>query len=207
MRERLKISLPIVVEGRYDKIKVQSIADARVITTEGFRIFNAAGKRALLLRLAEKSRLILLTDPDGAGRMIRGHLRGVLPPDRLIDLYVPAVRGKEKRKKAPSGAGVLGVEGTDADTLYELLLPYADGGEPQKSAGITKADMYADGLSGGRGSTGRRARLARSLGLPEEMSANALLEAINMICTEDGYRRAVNDLDLEDDLNEKERQK
>ncbi|MBQ7161178.1 MAG: toprim domain-containing protein, partial [Clostridia bacterium] len=89
MKDKLKISLPIIVEGRYDKIKIESVAEARVLTTDGFGIFNAAEKRALFRRLAEKGPVILLTDPDGAGRLIRSHLRGVLPPDRIIDLYVP----------------------------------------------------------------------------------------------------------------------
>ena len=194
MSEKLKISLPIVVEGRYDKIKVQSIADARVFTTDGFGIFNAAEKRALLMRLAEKSRIILLTDPDGAGRLIRSHLKGVLPADRVINLYVPETKGKEKRKKSPSKSGLVGVEGTDADTLRGILAPYADGADPVPVAGITRADFYADGLTGKPGSVALRAELARALGLPAEMSSGALLEAVNIICTAEDYRREINRL-------------
>ena len=194
MKERLKISLPIIVEGRYDKIKVQSVADARIFTTDGFGIFNAVEKRALFLRLAEKSKIILLTDPDGAGRLIRSHLKGVLPAGRVINLYVPETEGKEKRKKSPSKSGLLGVEGTDPDKLREILAPYADGAEPLSGAGITRADFYADGLSGKQGSAALRAELARALGLPAEMSSGALLEAVNIICTADDYRREINRL-------------
>ena len=197
MKDKLRISLPIIVEGRYDKIKVRSVADARVFTTDGFRVFNAVEKRALFKKLAQKSRIIVLTDPDGAGRMIRGHLRGALPADRVINLYVPETAGKEKRKKEPSKAGLLGVEGTDADILRAILAPYADGGEPAPGAGLTKADLYSDGLSGKKGSAERRAALARALDLPAEMSANALLEAINTVCSADDYRRAL------DSINEK----
>ena len=191
MNGKLKISLPIIVEGRYDKIKVESVAEARVFTTDGFRIFNAAEKRALFRKMAEKSRIIVLTDPDGAGRMIRSHLRGILPKDRLIDLYVPETAGKEKRKDAPSKSGLLGVEGTDAAKLREILAPYEDGAGPLPGAGLTKADLYADGLSGGKNSAVLRAALARALGLPAEMSASSLLEAINAVCTEEDYRRAL----------------
>lgn len=199
MKDKLKISLPIIVEGRYDKIKIESIAEARVLTTDGFGIFNAAEKRALFRRLAEKGPVILLTDPDGAGRLIRSHLRGVLPPDRIIDLYVPEVKGKERRKKEPSGSGLLGVEGTDADRLRALLAPFADGGTVRAGERITKADLYADGLSGGKGSAEKRARLARILDLPAEMSANSLIAAINLICAPGDYRRAVETLNKEEE--------
>ncbi len=190
MTEKLKLSLPVIVEGRYDKIKIESVAEARVFTTDGFGIFNASEKRALLRRMAEKTKIIILTDPDGAGRLIRSRLRGSLPADRVIDLYVPEVKGREKRKKVPSKAGLLGVEGTDAEKLREILAPYADGAEPCRGAGVTKADFYADGLSGKRGAAGRRAELARTLGLPAEMSANALIAAVNLVCTPEDYRLA-----------------
>lgn len=191
--EKLKLSMPVICEGRYDKIKLQSILDAHIITTDGFGIFNAEEKRALLLRLAERTRVIVLTDPDGAGRVIRSHLRGVLPPDRVIHLYIPETQGKERRKKTPSKEGLLGVEGMEADLLRRLFAPYADGAASARTeaANVTKARFYADGLSGADGAAARRERLARALGLPASMSANALIEAINLTCTEADYADAL----------------
>ena len=189
--EKLTVRLPVIVEGRYDKNKLSSVIDANIITTEGFGIFNSAEKRALLLKLAEKSKIIVLTDPDGAGLLIRSHLRGILPPERMINLYVPEKQGKEKRKKAPSKSGLLGVEGTEADKLRALFAPFADDGSPEPGAGLTKADFFADGLSGGPGSAALRAALARELGFPSNMSSGALLEAINTVCTLGKYRAAV----------------
>ena len=191
--EKIKINMPVICEGRYDKIKLQSILDARIVTTDGFAIFNAEEKRALLRKMAEKTPLLVLTDPDGAGRLIRSHLRGILPPDRVIHLYVPETPGKEKRKKAPSKEGLLGVEGIDADLLRGLFAPYADGAEArsESSANVTKSRFYEDGFSGSEGASERRAALARELSLPSSMSANALIEAINLTCTADDYLRAV----------------
>ena len=197
MNARPKIPYPVIVEGRYDKNKLQSLIDAQIITTDGFGIFNAAQKRALIRRLCGEGRVIVLTDSDGAGRLIRAHLRSVLPPDRVINLYVPRIEGKERRKKTPSRAGLLGVEGMDADLLRDLFAPYAADSAPENKASLTKADLYSDGLSGRPGSVARRAALARELGLPDDLPANALLEAVNMICTPDEYRRAINKIDKE----------
>ena len=206
MSGKLKIALPIIVEGRYDAIKLKSIADANIITTDGFGIFNAAEKRALLRRLAETGPVIVLTDPDGAGLLSRSQSSGILPPDRVIHLYVPEREGKEKRKKAPSKSGLVGVEGSDADLLRELLAPYADdaSGSGSERASVTKSDLYADGLSGADGSAEKRAALARELGLPSNMSANALVAAINMICTPGEYRVAVDKINHQGENDVKE---
>lgn len=194
MSEKLKIDMPVIVEGKYDKIKLDSILDAHIITTKGFGVFTSPDMRDFLKKLSEKTPLILLTDSDGAGRVIRNHLRSFLPPDRIINLYIPDVEGKEKRKKAPSKAGTLGVEGMDAELLRELFRPYASGNSPRTSrGGITKADLYADGLLGGDNSQLKRHELAKKLSLPKEMSSNAFLDALNMILSYEEYKELINE--------------
>ena len=187
--EKLKIDLPIIVEGKYDKIKVLSIADACVIQTDGFGVFKNSERVALIRQMAKKSKIILLTDSDGAGKVIRSHITSAIEKDRLIQLYTPQIEGKEKRKQAPSAEGFLGVEGTDAEILRELLSPFASGNvaEETKREEITKADMYAFGLTGGSDSAERRDLLAQKLGLPKKMTPNALLAAINVIMTREEF--------------------
>ena len=187
--EKLKIDLPIIVEGKYDKIKVLSIADACVIQTDGFGVFKNSERLALIRQMAKKSKIILLTDSDSAGKVIRSHITSAIEKDRLIQLYTPQIEGKEKRKQAPSAEGFLGVEGTDAEILRELLSPFASGNvaEETKREEITKADMYAFGLTGGSDSAERRDLLAQKLGLPKKMTPNALLAAINVIMTREEF--------------------
>lgn len=187
------IALPIVVEGRYDKIKLSSIVDADIITTDGFAIFNQKEKTALLRRLAEGRGVIVLTDPDGGGRVIRSYLAGALRGERVYHLHVPAEHGKERRKKTPGRAGLLGVEGTDPAVLLSLLAPFASGA-PAHRASLTKADLFADGLSGGEGAREKRAALAARLRLPPDLSPNALLAAINLLFTEEEYRDALREV-------------
>ncbi len=190
--EKLHIPYPVVVEGRYDKIRLSNILDARIITTDGFGLFRKEEKRILLRRLAEVSPLIVLTDSDGGGRIIRSHLAGMIPRDRLIQLYIPQIQGKEKRKDHPSAAGTLGVEGMEDELLYNLFKPYAEeaGQEARhhaKENPISKVDLYEDGLTGGPDSTRRRDELAARVGLPAGMSANAFLEALKLILTYEEY--------------------
>lgn len=195
MRERLKIDLPIVVEGKYDKIKLDSIIEARIITTKGFGVFSSKEQRDFLKRLSEKSRIILLTDSDGAGRVIRNHLKSFLPAEALINLYIPDIEGKEKRKKAPSKSGTLGVEGMEAELLRKLFEPYAADRQTQgvKSADITKADLYEDGLLGSEDSKRKRQEFAALLSLPKELSSNSFLDALNMLCSYDEYKELLNE--------------
>lgn len=191
--EKLKIALPIIVEGKYDKIKIDSIADASVIQTDGFGAFKNHERLALIKRLAEKSKIIVLTDSDGAGKLIRSHIVSAIPKDRVIPLYIPQIKGKERRKAAPSKEGYLGVEGTDADVLRRLLEPFAAEGEGgAKGQEITKLDMYEAGLSGGAESAAKRDALAKQFGLPEGMTANALLSALNVLTDACGFVEAVN---------------
>ena len=206
MSEKLKIDIPIAVEGKYDKIKLASIIDANIITTGGFGIFSSDEKKLLIRRIAEPRGIIVLTDSDGAGLVIRNYFRSILPPDKLIHLYIPQISGREKRKRQPSKAGILGVEGIDAGMLRRLLEPFAVGGDrdvDEASANtdsvnadstrreVTKTDFYSDRLSGGESSASRRAALCRLLGLPDNMSSNALLAAVNLLCDYDTYRELV----------------
>lgn len=193
--EKLKLRYPLVVEGKYDKITLSSVVSSPIVCTGGYSIFRSKDLRALLRRLAEGSRLLILTDSDGAGKQIRAHLSGILPKESLLQVYIPQIAGKEKRKKAPGKAGLLGVEGMSAAFLRELLAPYAvDASERPRGDAITKADLYLDGLSGGDGSVQRRARLAARLSLPEDMTANALLEAMNLLIDREEYRRLVGEI-------------
>ncbi len=187
--EKLKIDLPIIVEGKYDKIKIKSVADACVIQTDGFGVFKNNERLALIRQLAKKSKIIVMTDSDGAGKVIRAHITSAIPKDRLIQLYIPQIEGKERRKEAPSAEGFLGVEGTDAMLIRKLLEPFAVGisGEESEREEITKADFFEVGLTGGSDSTERRDKFAVSVGLPKKMTPNALLAAVNVIMTREEF--------------------
>ncbi len=182
---KLKIKYPIIVEGKYDKIKLDSLFDANIITTGGFELFNNKEKLLLIKRLADKSKIIILTDSDGAGHLIRSHIKTALKPEQIINLYVPEVLGKEKRKKEPSKAGTLGVEGIDSKKLIEILTPFSEDAPTKEYGKITKADFYKYGLSGRDNSQERRQELLKKLELPTNMSANAMLLAINMLYTKE----------------------
>ena len=189
MSERLKIPYPIIVEGKYDRLRILNICDAHVITTEGFGIFKKSEKLALLRSLAARSPLIVLTDSDGAGKLIRSHITSAIPTDRLIQLYIPKIKGKEKRKSEPSAEGTLGVEGMENRLLCDLLAPYEDENMAKRIVEnpISKTDFYIDGLSGGESSSARRDELAARLSLPSGMTANALLAALKLLVTYEEY--------------------
>lgn len=176
----------IVVEGRYDKNTLLQAVDAAVIETGGFAVFNDREKTAYLRRLAQTRGLILLTDPDGAGFVIRDYLKGVLPPDRLKQAYVPDVYGRERRKKKGGKEGKLGVEGMSPAVLVEALrragATFEDGPAAPRRTGLTKADLLEKGLIG-PGSAARRAELQQRLGLPARLTANGLLEALDLLLT------------------------
>ena len=176
----------IVVEGRYDKNTLLQAVDAAVIETGGFAVFNDREKTAYLRRLAQTRGLILLTDPDGAGFVIRDYLKGVLPPDRLKQAYVPDVYGRERRKKKGGKEGKLGVEGMSPAVLVEALrragATFEDGPVAPRRTGLTKADLLEKGLIG-PGSAARRAALQQRLGLPARLTANGLLEALDLLLT------------------------
>ena len=173
----------IVVEGRYDKNTLSQVVDAVIIETSGFRIFNDAEKRKLLQTMAEARRLIVLTDSDGAGFVIRNYIKGCVDPKLVKHAYIPDVYGKERRKSAPSREGKLGVEGMKPQVLLDALIRAGatfDDEENKKTAPrISKADMYARGLSGREGSAEKRAQLIKQLGLPERLTADGLLDVLN----------------------------
>jgi ribonuclease M5 len=181
----------IVVEGRYDKNTLSQVVDAVILETSGFGIFHDAEKRALLKKLAETRGLIVLTDSDGAGFMIRNHIRSCVDPKLVKHAYIPDVYGKERRKASPSKEGKLGVEGMRPEILLEALrragATFDDRPAAEKPPQISKADLYARGLSGGEGSREKRAALLRRLNLPERMSADAMLDVLNALMSREEF--------------------
>lgn len=183
--QKLRLSRAVVVEGRYDKIKLSSFVDAVILVTNGFGIYKDKELCRLLRFYAESRGLIVLTDSDNAGRQIRAHIKRVLPKElhgRIASVHIPKIKGKERRKTEPSKEGTLGVEGIDADILRRLLKPF-ENERPRDGELITKNDLYMLGLSGGAGSSERRAALAKELSLPEGLSTAAMLDLLNTLYT------------------------
>ena len=189
-----KVREVIVVEGRYDKNALSQVVDATIITLGGFAVFNDREKLSFLRRLAEERGLIVLTDSDGAGFVIRNYLKGALPKDQVKQAYIPDIHGKERRKRAPGKEGKLGVEGMKPAVLLEALrraeATFEDGetaaagsrGDP-----ITKADLFALGLTGGTDSAARRQALLKRLDLPEHLTPNGMLEALNLLYSREAF--------------------
>ena len=207
--QKIQIHVPVLVEGRYDKAKVARIVESAVFCTDGFGIFSQPEKRALFRRIGQDG-IIVLCDSDGAGSVIRGYLRSILPADRVYDLYTPQITGKEKRKKQASKAGFLGVEGVDDAILCEIFRkflekhpdcgtilpcdsdpaadsvdPAADSVDPaepvEKPAPITKTDLYFWQLTGQDNAAARRNAFCKRAGLPMDMTPNAFLAAVNIL--------------------------
>lgn len=190
-REKLNIPYPVIVEGRYDKARLSGVIDAEILTTAGFGIFSKKEQLSLIRALAAPRGVIVLTDSDGAGKLIRSHLSSALPKEKVFHLYIPEIKGKERRKSAPSKAGTLGVEGMEDALLYDLFLPFADADVPVRRGGITKTDLFTLGLTGAEDAAAKRDRLAVALGLPTGMTPNALLGAVNILyAREDFFDRA-----------------
>ena len=182
----VKIQEAILVEGRYDSNTLRQIVDAPILETSGFGIFKDKKQLALLRRVAEKRGLIVFTDSDGAGFVIRSHIKSAIPGKYLKHAYIPDVYGKEKRKAAPGKEGKLGVEGLPPEILLDALRRAGatiEGQDSPGKKGITKQDLMARGLSGGANAGAKRQLLLKKLGLPERMSANAMLQALNLLCT------------------------
>ena len=180
----VKISQAIVVEGRYDKNTLSQIVDAPIFETSGFGIFKNKEQMSLLRQVAQKRGLIVFTDPDGAGLVIRNHIKSAIPNEYLLHAYVPDIMGKERRKAAPGKEGKLGVEGMRPEVILEALRRAGatfDELSQSVSRGITKQDMVSLGLSGGKDSAAKRLTLQNRLNFPAAMSANALLQALNML--------------------------
>ncbi|MDR2909269.1 MAG: DUF4093 domain-containing protein [Oscillospiraceae bacterium] len=185
MREKPRITPAVIVEGKYDKIALESLFDALILTTGGFRIFNDPKTRALLRSLGERQGLVLLTDSDSAGFLIRRHLSGILPRDRITHLYIPDIPGREKRKKGFSKEGKLGVEGIPAPVLIRLFgeAGLICGEEIAEKDPITPMDLYDAGLSGRENSKELREALKRELDLPARLSAKALPAVLTRLLT------------------------
>lgn len=191
----IKIKEAVIVEGKYDKIRLQSVLDALIIPTNGFGIFKDKEKMRLLRLLAGKRGLLILTDSDSAGFLIRNHLSGCIPKEQLKHAYIPDLYGKEQRKEKPSKEGKLGVEGMPQEALLTALRRAGVTTEEEKAAEpsnpITKADLYADGLTGGPQSRALRQKLLAELGLPERLTANAMVEVLGSLMTREEYQREI----------------
>lgn len=186
-----KIKEAIVVEGRYDKNTLSQVVDAVIIETGGFGIFNDREKRSLLKKLAESRGLIIMTDSDAAGFMIRNHLKGCIAPELVKHAYIPDVYGKERRKSAPSREGKLGVEGMKPQVILEALkragATFESGRSAADKARISKADLYKKGLSGGENSAALRKKLLKMLELPEHLTAQGLLDVLNATMSREDF--------------------
>jgi ribonuclease M5 len=187
----VKIKEVVVVEGRYDKNTLSQAVDAVIIETSGFGIFNDREKQSLIRRMAEARGIVVLTDPDGAGFVIRNFIKGCVDPKLVKHAYIPDVPGKERRKSAPSKEGKLGVEGMRPEMLVEALrragATFENCDAPDTKERITKADMYAKGLSGTPESAGARKELLEKLRLPARLTATGLLDVLNAIMTREEF--------------------
>lgn len=195
----LKIQEAIVVEGRYDKNTLAQLVDTVILETNGFGIFQDKAQLSLLRRIAEKRGLIIFTDSDGAGFVIRNYLKSALPKERIKHAYIPDQKGKERRKRRPGKEGKLGVEGMPQPVLEEALrrggATFLDApAETAPEKPLTKADLYAWGLSGGSGSRERRKKLLQALGLPEHLSPNAMLPVLSALCDREGLEELIHTL-------------
>ena len=190
MTEKLKIPYPVIVEGKYDRARLECVMEGKILVTEGFGVFKKKELLQLFRKLSEKTPLILLTDSDGAGKLIRSFVTSAIPKDRLIQLYIPKIPGKEKRKAAPSAEGTLGVEGMEQKLLFDLLSPYADEEKIAKRLAenpLSKTDLYLDGLTGRTDSRLKRDELAGRVGLPSGMTPGAFLSALRILVSYDEY--------------------
>lgn len=187
--DKLRIREVVLVEGKYDKNTLSQVMEGLILTTDGFAIFKDKERAALFRRLARERGAIILTDSDSGGLVIRNHLKGILPPDRVKLAYIPDRPGKERRKRTPGKEGKLGVEGMEPETLRQALLragaTLEEGGEAGKAKPFTKAVLFELGLSGTPEAKTRRQTLQRAMDLPENLSANALLEVLNALTTPD----------------------
>lgn len=188
----------VIVEGRYDKIKLSSIIDTPVMETNGFRIFNDRERQSLIRRVALQRGILILTDSDSAGFVIRNFLKGVVPPHCVKHAYIPQLKGKEKRKSEGSKEGFLGVEGVDNRAIIEAISKSGahilSQNSPKKPSGITKTDLYMLRLSGCENSACLRQKLLKKLDMPPYLTANALLTALNCLYSLEELKSVVSEL-------------
>ena len=193
----VKIREAILVEGRYDKNTLSQIVDAPILESSGFGIFKDKKQMALLRNVAQKRGLIVFTDSDGAGFVIRNHIKSAIPGKYLKHAYIPDILGKERRKSAPGKEGKLGVEGMTREVILEALRragATVEGEEEIQPRQITKQDLMELGLSGGPDASAKRLALLKKLDLPEHMSANALLQALNLLLSLEDLKKCMENL-------------
>lgn len=198
MKCMIKLDMPVIVEGKYDIIKLSNIIDALVIKTDGFGIFKDKEKQKLIRRLAGEKGIIVLTDSDSAGFMIRNFIYSVVPKEKIINVYIPDVFGKEKRKTEGGREGKLGVEGMSEEVLIEAFRKagvICQSSDNSSRRLITNIDLFEAGLSGGKNSKAKRAALLKSLALPERMSTSSLVKILNTFVTYDEFIKKVEELE------------
>ena len=194
----IRLKQAVIVEGKYDKIKLSSIIDALIITTDGFSVFKNREKLALIKELAEKDGVIVLTDSDSAGFKIRNYIKGCTQKGKIINIYIPDIFGKEKRKASPSKEGKLGVEGIPSNILIEAFEKAGvtvDSAERKRNDTITRIRLYDDGFIGQADSAEKRKKLLKSLSLPTMLSTGAMLEVLNTMFTIEEYEEAVKSIE------------
>jgi len=188
--EKIKVQEVIIVEGKYDLNAIKQVVDGIVLTTEGFGIFRNQEKMELIRKMAETRGVVVLTDSDGAGFVIRNYLKGCVSTGTIKHAYIPDVYGKERRKRTKSKEGKLGVEGMSPEVLRKVLTSAGatiDGKVSKPFGGITKTDLFVLGLSGGSNSAEQRGKLMRALQLPEHLSPNALLDVLNSLFSRETF--------------------
>ncbi len=191
----IRLNEAVIVEGKYDKITLENLVDATILVTDGFGIFKDAEKRKLIRELAEKRGIIVLTDSDHAGQQIRNFLKNICADGQITNVYIPQLKGREKRKNAPSKEGFLGVEGMTPQILEEAFRKSGilSCRTAEKSRKITKNDLFFMGLSGGTGSAAKRVELSRFLSLPQGLSSNVFLDLINTFYTAEEFEKKVDE--------------
>lgn len=193
----IKIDRVVIVEGKYDKIKLSSILDAVIIETDGFGIFNNKEKQVLIRKLAETKGILILTDSDSAGFVIRSFIKGIVPAEHIKHAYIPDIFGKEKRKTEYSKEGKLGVEGIKPEIIIDALEKagvFCEETCDREKREITKLDLFEDGLSGRADSSQMRKKLLKYLGLPERITANALVQILNTFLSFEDYKKAIEEI-------------
>lgn len=189
----ISVDIPIIVEGKYDKIKLSALVDGIILTTDGFRIFKDTEKREYIRRIASEKGIIVATDSDSAGAVIRSHIKNICPSGKIINVYIPQIKGKEKRKDKASAEGLLGLEGIDVELLEKAFINSGVGvkKENTNSKNITKNDLFNVGLSGRENSAVLRKEFSLFVNLPTNLSSNAFLDALNTVLNYNEFLEAV----------------
>lgn len=193
----IKLKEAVIVEGRYDKIKLKNLIDAPIIETNGFRIFNDRERRDMIRQIADKRGILIMTDSDGAGLVIRNFLNGAVDKSKIKHCYIPQLEGKEKRKEQKSKEGFLGVEGVPDDVIIEAIRKSGAtviGEEAAQTNEITKADLFTLGLTGTENSAQKRKKLLKKLNMPDYLSTNAMLTALNCLYSLEELKSVLNEI-------------